>query len=179
MPNPKDIPHLLKLVSDESDFVRDSTLRELRAFGTALRSELEKLPEALPADQIESVIRQVQAFDRAEKQPKKGTSKEPLFKIGQLVKHRRYGYRGIVVALDLTCQANDDWYHANRTQPDRNQPWYHVLVSGSDQGTYPAQSSLTADDSHKEVNNPLVPYFFKDLGGGHYIRNEQPWPSQE
>jgi heat shock protein HspQ len=171
MPDRKNLPHLLKLIDDESDFVRESALRELRAFGAQLESELVKLPEGLPPEKIRLVLRQLEAPE--------AVAQGAAYKIGQLVKHRRYGYRGIVVAFDHSCQMEDAWYHANRTQPERNQPWYHVLVSESDQVTYPAQSSLMPDESLQEVLNPLVPYFFKDLGGGVYIRNERSWPPAE
>ncbi len=53
--------------------------------------------------------------------------KDPLYHPGQIVRHRRYGYRGVVVDSDLTCKADEAWYQSNQTQPDRNQPWYHVL----------------------------------------------------
>jgi len=165
----KNIPYLIKLMDDESDFVRGTTLRELRAFGGALKSELEKLPEGLTEDEIASIIRLVEASGHAQTNTQ--------FQIGQLVKHRRYGYRGVVVAYDPSCQADDDWYNANRTQPDRNQPWYHVLVSESDQITYPAESSLTVDDSGDEISNPLISHFFTSFDQGRYIRNERSWTS--
>ncbi len=56
---------------------------------------------------------------------------QPVFEPGQLVLHRRYGYRGVVVERDEFCQADDAWYSKNQTQPDRDQPWYHVLVNES------------------------------------------------
>ena len=56
---------------------------------------------------------------------------QPVFESGQLVRHRRYGYRGVVVDRDEFCQADDEWYSKNQTQPNRDQPWYHVLVDGS------------------------------------------------
>ena len=49
----------------------------------------------------------------------------PTFIPGQVVYHLKYGYRGLVVDTDPTCQAPDVWYQSNQTQPDRNQPWYH------------------------------------------------------
>ncbi len=70
--------------------------------------------------------------------------KDPLYHPGQIVRHRRYGYRGVVVDSDLTCKADEAWYQSNQTQPDRNQPWYHVLVDGTSNTTYAAQTSLEA-----------------------------------
>ena len=101
----------------------------------------------------------------------------PCFACGQLVKHRRYGYRGVVVAWETYCSAPDDWYQSNPTQPQRCQPWYHVLVHGSGDITYAAQTSLEADESGQRVDHPLVDQFFSDFTGGAYVRNDRPWPS--
>ena len=101
---------------------------------------------------------------------------EPNFRPGQLVRHRRYNYRGVVVAFDPTCRADDDWYFSNRTQPDRSQPWYHVLVHDSQQVTYAAQTSLEVDSSEEEIVHPLLPHFFSTFQDGQYIRNDRPWP---
>ncbi len=100
----------------------------------------------------------------------------PLFPPGQIVRHRRYGYRGVVVDFDMRCLANDQWYQANRTQPDRDQPWYHVMVDGSTTITYAAQDSLLADDSDAPVRHPLVDQFFAEQRGPRYERNDEVWP---
>ncbi len=100
----------------------------------------------------------------------------PAFAPGQLVRHRRYGYRGVVVEYNLSCQADDGWYQHNRTQPDRNQAWYHVLVHDSAQMTYAAQTNLEADDSRQSVNHPLIDKFFAPFKDGRYERNGVPWP---
>ena len=99
------------------------------------------------------------------------------FAVGQLVRHRRYGYRGVVVAIDPQCRAPDSWYRKNVTQPDRNQPWYHVIVHERDSTTYAAQTSLTVDEDGGQIKNPLVHAFFDAFVDGAYIRNGLEWPS--
>ena len=98
------------------------------------------------------------------------------FHIGQLVRHRRYGYRGVVMDFDMRCMADDDWYQVNSTQPPRDQPWYHVLVDGSNAITYAAQTSLTGDESAQPVHHPLVTHFFTRFDNGLYERNDRRWP---
>ena len=98
----------------------------------------------------------------------------PLFSPGDLVRHRRYGYRGVVVDYDLRCTADEAWYRSNRTQPDKQQPWYSVLVDGSDQMTYSAQSSLQTDDREDQVKHPLIPFFFSSFNQDTYWRNGRP-----
>ncbi|MCZ6835376.1 MAG: heat shock protein HspQ [Planctomycetota bacterium] len=103
---------------------------------------------------------------------------EPLFFPGQIIRHKRYGYVGVIVAVDSTCQAEEAWYQANQTQPQKNQPWYHVLVDGTNQTTYPAQSSLEADPDPNPapISHPYLELFFSDFLGDRYERNDRPWP---
>ena len=49
MPNPEQLPHLLKLLSDDSETVQKALLKALLEFGPALDSELDRLAE--PPDQ--------------------------------------------------------------------------------------------------------------------------------
>ena len=102
-------------------------------------------------------------------------SERPRFEPGQLVKHKRYGYHGVVVDADPACKASEVWYQANRTQPDRDQPWYHVLVSGSDACTYSAQENLERDTDKRPVLHPLLNHFFTAFKEGRYVRNDRPW----
>lgn len=100
----------------------------------------------------------------------------PRFVPGQIVRHKRYGYRGVVAAVDSHCKAPPEWYMANNTQPARGQPWYHVFVDGSSSCTYPAEENLAPDDELKEVRHPLVSKFFSDFKNGRYTRNDTKWP---
>ncbi len=107
----------------------------------------------------------------------------PRFSVGQLVSHRRYGYRGVIVALDRTCQAPDWWYERNQTRPQRSQAWYHVLVDqASEHGqsgaatTYAAESSLLPAEIPDPINHPLVDQYFDTFDGQRYRRNNRTWP---
>lgn len=99
----------------------------------------------------------------------------PLFSEGELVRHRRYGYRGVVVSLTLEFDGDEGWYQSNQTQPDKAQPWYHVLVHGGIQNTYAAQSSLEADPEGEPIEHPMIPLFFSGFEDGSYVRNDMPW----
>lgn len=102
---------------------------------------------------------------------------EARFSIGQVVRHLRHGYRGLVVSLDPTCQAPEDWYLSNQTQPPKAQPWYHLLVDGAQHVTYAAQSNLAEDDTGQPVVHPMLNLFFfgYEEGDNRYVRNDVPW----
>jgi heat shock protein HspQ len=110
------------------------------------------------------------------RRPDRSDDGEPgRFRPGDLVRHRRYDYRGVVVALDASCGASEAWYRSNRTQPRREQPWYHVLVHGSGHSTYAAEENLTAEWDPAEILHPLVPRYFSAFVDGGYLRNDRPW----
>ena len=102
----------------------------------------------------------------------------PAFKPGDIVCHRRYAYRGVIVDLDTKCQASREWHESNQTQPDRNQPWYYVLVHGGPQTTYVAEENLEIDKTGHLIMNPLVEAFFNAHLNGSYVRNDRPWPRE-
>lgn len=175
MSDTSQLPHLIKLIDDESDIVQRSVMRALAEFGPSLRDALRQL-EPPPAEaQVRQVLALVNAYGN--RPPDEEPSDGPRFQVGQLVQHVRYGYRGVIVDFDGSCAADDDWYLRNSTQPDRGQPWYHVLVHGSSNVTYAAQTSLTEDPSAEEVTHPYITSFFSEFTRGQYIRNDRPWPS--
>ena len=98
------------------------------------------------------------------------------FSPGQIVRHIHQGYCGVIVDFDEDCQASDEWYFSDETQPTRHQPWYHVLVDASAMVAYVAQSSLMAEDAARQVQHPLLDRFFDRAEDGRYIRNSTPWP---
>lgn len=91
------------------------------------------------------------------------------FEVGQVVHHKRYNYRGVVAKTDVECDAPDEWYYGNHTQPDRHQPWYHVLVHGGAE-TYVAEENLELDPSGNEIVHPFVPRMFTMFIHGRYHR---------
>ena len=101
----------------------------------------------------------------------------PSFKTGDIIKHKKYGYRGVIVNQDSNFKGEDEWYLSNQSQPSKHQPWYFVLVDEIQQVTYVAESNLTLDNSPKEVNHPMINLFFSEYDNElkKYIRNEVPW----
>jgi len=55
MPNPKQLPHIIKLLDDDSPTVHESVMKELASFGTSLEVELARLTIVLTPDQKEVV----------------------------------------------------------------------------------------------------------------------------
>jgi len=88
--------------------------------------------------------------------------------IGVIIHHKKYDYRGVIFSFDPFCRADDQWYHGNRTQPAREQPWYHVLVDGSETTTYVAEENLELSAIRDPVRHPLLNSFFSSYSQGRY-----------
>ncbi len=95
------------------------------------------------------------------------------FSVGQLIQHLKFGYRGVVVDVDPVFQGSDDWYNEiAKSQPPKDQPWYHVLVDNAEYITYVAERHLEADSSGEPVDHPALEAFFAQFENGTYqLRN--------
>ncbi len=99
-----------------------------------------------------------------------GTQPCVYFDLGAVVQHKLYGYRGVIVALDMQCMAGEKWYFSNKTQPLREQPWFHVLVHESGGlSTYVAQSNLEPDATGAPVDHPRIHCYFTAFKDGAYV----------
>jgi len=93
-----------------------------------------------------------------------------IFSVGQLVKHKLFDYRGVIVDVDPEFMLSDEWYEAMaKSRPPKDQPWYRVLVHNAIHETYVAQRNLELDTSGKKVDHPEVKYYFSNFENGRYI----------
>lgn len=92
------------------------------------------------------------------------------FAIGELVHHRLFDYRGVIVDVDAEFRGTEDWYQTvARSRPPKDQPWYHVLVHDADHETYVAERNLERDSSREPIDHPLVAVYFRELRGAIYL----------
>jgi heat shock protein HspQ len=96
------------------------------------------------------------------------------FAVGDLVHHRLFDYRGVVVDVDPTFQGTEDWYEAMaRSRPPKDRPWYHVLVNGASHMTYVAERNLQKDTTGQPISHPLLDRFFAGFEDGRYVIGDQ------
>ena len=92
------------------------------------------------------------------------------FAVGQVIHHRRFDYRGVIVDADPSFQLAEEWYEqVARSRPPKSQPWYRVLVDGTEQITYVAERHLESDASGLPVQHPLLAEFFNEFRDGYYV----------
>ena len=93
------------------------------------------------------------------------------FSVGELIHHRLFDYRGVIVDVDCDFQGSEEWYETMaKSRPPKDKPWYHVLVHGAQHTTYVAERNLEADDNPDPVEHPLLDRFFSRFERGKYHR---------
>lgn len=94
-----------------------------------------------------------------------------VFAVGELVHHRLFDYRGVVIDVDPVFQLSEEWYDTvARSRPPKDRPWYHVLVDGATHTTYVAERNLEPDASRRPVEHPLLERYFTGFFNGRYQR---------
>ena len=92
------------------------------------------------------------------------------FTVGQLIIHKLFNYRGVIVDVDPGYLGTEEWYNRIAlTRPPIDKPWYRVLVHNAAYETYVAERNLDSDDSQVPINNPMLAEYFDDFVEGRYI----------
>lgn len=93
----------------------------------------------------------------------------PSFATGQIIRHLKFGYRGVITSVDATFEGTDEWYEqVARSRPPKDRPWYHVLVDGQSHTTYVAERHLELDGEGAPIEHPMLKIFFDELKDGRY-----------
>jgi len=96
-------------------------------------------------------------------------STHSLFSIGQIIHHKKFDYRGVIIDVDAEFEGSEEWYQqVALSRPPKDKPWYHVLVHNSNQLTYVAERHLEADGSNEAINHPAIDMYFDGIANGVY-----------
>lgn len=99
-------------------------------------------------------------------------TKSVKFRIGQIVNHKLFDYRGVIIDVDPVFSGSDEWYDVVAlSKPPKDKPWYQVLPDGADHQTYVAERNLEKDDTGNPINHPALNLFFSEFKDGSYITN--------
>ena len=92
-----------------------------------------------------------------------------MFNIGDLVVHKRHGYRAVVVDVDPLFQASGRYNpQASKREFSKRNPWYRLLVDGCSQMTYVEECLLRLDFNHQFIDNPNVDHFLMESQGAYH-----------
>src|SRR6056300_532354 len=103
--------------------------------------------------------------------------KEPLFNIGDIVKHRIYPFRGVIIDVDPEFSNTEEWYQSipAEIRPSRKQPYYHLMAENTETfyTAYVSQQNLINDGENGPLEHPDLEEMFSGMNKGKYhLRNE-------
>jgi len=94
------------------------------------------------------------------------------YKIGQVVHHRLFDFRGVIFDVDPEFANSEDWYLSipENIRPHRDQPYYHVFAENADghYTAYVSEQNLVIDNTAAPIKNPDVNEVFTLTDNGSY-----------
>lgn len=91
------------------------------------------------------------------------------YRVGDVVKHRIYPFRGIVFDIDPVFNSTDEWWQSipEDIRPTKNQPFYHLLAENdkTEYIAYVSEQNLLPDESGKPLRHPQVNQMFAEEDG--------------
>ena len=97
---------------------------------------------------------------------------KPNFMLGQIVKHRFLGFRGVIFDIDPEFNNTEEWYQSipKEIRPKKDQPFYHLFAEKEEvcYVAYVSQQNLIPDDSNTPFKHPKVKENFGDFKGKSY-----------
>lgn len=99
-------------------------------------------------------------------------AKTAKFRIGQVVRHRLFPFRGVIFDVDPEFANTEEWYEAipAEVRPRRDQPFYHLLAENDETEyvAYVSEQNLLDDTSGDPVRHPQLNEFFDMTSDGNY-----------
>lgn len=99
-------------------------------------------------------------------------SRNAKYKLGQVVRHRVYPFRGVIFDVDPTFSNTDEWWEAipEDIRPVKDQPFYHLLAENEETEyiAYVSEQNLLPDETGEPVRHPEVTSLFNDYKDGQY-----------
>lgn len=94
------------------------------------------------------------------------------FQIGQVVRHRKHPFRGVIFDVDAVFSNTQEWYDSipEDARPNRDQPFYHLLAEteATYYVAYVSEQNLMPDASGEPVDHPDLSSMFGDFKGDRY-----------
>ena len=99
--------------------------------------------------------------------------RDAKFRIGEIVRHRVYPFRGLIFDVDPTFNNTDEWYEAipEAVRPVKDQPFYHLYAENEETvyEAYVSEQNLLVDSSDEILRHPAIATDFIRSDSGDYI----------
>jgi heat shock protein HspQ len=99
--------------------------------------------------------------------------KNAQYRIGQVVRHRFYPFRGVIFDVDPEFANTEDWWQSipEQVRPRKDQPFYHLLAENAEATyiAYVSEQNLVIDDSGEPLSHPQIGELFSGMHDGVYL----------
>jgi len=99
------------------------------------------------------------------------------YKLGEVVKHRVFPFRGVIFDIDPEFNNTEEWYQSipAEVRPRKDQPFYHLFAENAETEyvAYVSEQNLLPDESGDPVRHPQVKEVFERGKDGSYRPREQ------
>ena len=99
------------------------------------------------------------------------------FKLGEVVRHRVYPFRGVVFDIDAVFSNTEEWYQSipAEVRPHKDQPFYHLYAENAENAyiAYVSEQNLLPDTSGEPIRHPQVSEVFEFDGKAYRPRDTQ------
>lgn len=88
------------------------------------------------------------------------------YAIGQVVRHNKQNYRGVIIDVDYSFQPqgiNSPLMIKKNISTEH--PWYRVLVDNSNYITYVKETLLDIDNDHDPICHPELTMYLRESNG--------------
>lgn len=101
-------------------------------------------------------------------------NKTAKFNIGEIVTHKKQGYRAVIVDIDPLFQASGRYNpQAEKREFSHRNPWYRLLVDESNQMTYVEECHLQLDPNQDAISNPNIIYYLTSSQGSYHSNSNR------
>jgi len=94
------------------------------------------------------------------------------FKLGEVVKHRVFAFRGVIFDIDPVFNNTEEWWLSipENVRPSKDQPFYHLFAENAESEyiAYVSEQNLLPDTSGKPVRHPQIAEVFQRDDNGDY-----------
>ncbi|MDB5508152.1 MAG: DNA-binding protein [Hyphomicrobiales bacterium] len=100
------------------------------------------------------------------------------FRIGQVVRHRKFPFRGVIFDVDPVFANTEDWWLAipEDVRPIKEQPFYHLFAENAETEyvAYVSEQNLLPDESGEALRHPQIRDMFERADDGSYRLRSAP-----
>jgi len=94
------------------------------------------------------------------------------YNLGDVVKHRRHPFRGVVFDIDPEFSNTEEWYNSipEASRPRKKQPFYHLLAENDNSYyvAYVSEQNLLPDETGEPIDHPDLSDLFGEFTNGRY-----------